>query len=177
MLRLRLVTLLGICLLFFSTEAMADEFTLTATGGGVDITATIDGTQSATPGVFYITDFSGLVNGQSATLLPTSGPGVITTSNYVGGLSVVFNNVLNLNLPYFDQYGIGLTFADGDIGNLFFNGVDYRYIEFSSSNSPIRESVDVAVNPAPESASLLLLGVGLLSLCAATVLKKMLTCI
>jgi hypothetical protein len=177
-LNLRLFALLGICSLFSCTASMADEFNLTATGTGVDITAIIDGTQSATPGVFYLTDFSGLVNGQSASLLPTSGPGVLTTSNFVGGFAVIFDNVLNLNQPYFDDIGgLGLMLADGNIGNIFFNDVNYRYIEFSNNTPPIRENVNVTVTPiaAPESASLFLLGIGLFGLCTMTVRGKMRT--
>ncbi len=178
MLNLRLVALLGICSLFFCTAAMADEFNLTVTGTGVDITAIIDGTESATPGVFYVPDFSGLVNGQSASLIPTSAPGVLTTSNFVGGFAIVFDNVLNLNQPFFDDIGgLGLTLADGNIGNIFFNDVNYRYIEFSNNTPPIRENVTVTVTPvaAPEPASLFLLAIGLFSLCMMTVRGKMRT--
>ncbi len=173
MLNLRLVALLGICSLFFCTAAMADEFNLTATGTGVDITAIIDGTPSGTPGVFYVTSFSGTVNGQSASLIPTSAPGVPTTSIFEGGFAIIFDNVLNLNQPFFDDIaGLGLMLADGDIGNIFFNDVNYRYIEFSNTNPPIRENVTVNVTPIPEPASLFLLAIGLFSLCMMTARGK-----
>lgn len=70
---------------------MADQFSLIATGNTTDINVVLTGTLSGAPGVFYITGLTGTVDGQSATLLATSGPGVVTNSSVVNNWSILIN--------------------------------------------------------------------------------------
>lgn len=109
------------CLLLFAVNAKADSFTLTAIGSGIDISATLTGTATGTPGVFDITGMTGTVNGYSATLLPSSGPGAIMTTSVVDGWEILYNNVLYMNsTSFFDYYGLGFT-ANGALENLYFS--------------------------------------------------------
>lgn len=175
--RLKLVALLGICSLFFSVASMADEFNLTVTGTGLDITGTLDATASGTPGVFYITDFSGSVNGQTASLLPTSGPGIVTTSPVLGGIAFGFNNVLYTDSPFLDVNGLGLALADGNFGNLLsLSNTLYDYFEITPNGLGIAAVGSATLTPigaVAEPASLLLLGMGLLGFCMTMVVGKM----
>jgi hypothetical protein len=142
----------------------ADEFTLTATAGGTTvISATLYGTASGTPGVDDITSMSGTVDGQSATILATSGPGVATTSpGQSDGYAIVYDNLLSLTAPYVDNDGLGFTLADGTLANLYDAPGD-TYAELDASGL-LSEAVTVTVVETPEASSLMLLGMGLLAL-------------
>ncbi len=150
------------CLLLFTVNAKADSFTLTAIGSGIDISATLTGTQTGTPGVYDITGMSGMVNGYSATLLPTSGPGTITTSSVVDGWEILYDNVLYTNsTSFFDYYGLGFT-ANGMLDNLYFSGGDL-YAQLGN-NPPLEEPISISVVQTPEPGSLMLLVSGMLAM-------------
>jgi len=170
MLKLKLGVLVGICSLLCATGAMADggTFDLTATGSSTNISLTLTGTAVAgSPGVFDITSLSGTVDGVSATLLPTSGAGVVTDSTGVNGWLIEYDNVLNMNGPYFDLYGLGIALAGGGLGNLYYSD-GYLYAQLGN-NPPDQFSVSVSVvdppNVAtPEPGSIALLASGLLAM-------------
>jgi hypothetical protein len=100
---------------------MADQFFVVATGATTAINIVLTGILSGTPGVHDITGLTRTVDGQSATLLAASGPGVVTNSSVVNGWFIQYDNLLNLNLPYFDYWGLGMTLTDGSLVNLVYN--------------------------------------------------------
>lgn len=123
------------CLLLFAVNAKADSFTLTAIGSGIDISATLTGTATGTPGVFDITGMTGTVNGYSATLLPSSGPGAIMTTSVVDGWEILYNNVLYMNsTSFFDYYGLGFT-ANGALENLYF--LERKFVRATGRQSTV----------------------------------------
>ena len=175
MLKLRSSALIGICVLFCASGARADStFDLTATGTGTKISLVMIGKAvSGEPGEFDITSLSGTVDGYSATLLATSGPGVITESKGVNGWLIEFDDLLNMNGPYLDAYGLGFTLSDGALGNLYYSD-GYLYAQLGNS-PPSEEAVSVSVvDPpgvnAPEPGSLALLS-ALVAICLL-VLRK-----
>jgi hypothetical protein len=159
---LKLKIAVFVSLLFLATVAMADQFSITAVGNTTNISASLTGTDSGTPGIFDITGMTGTVNGLDATLLPTSGPGVATNSAVVNGWWTIYDNLLNMNTgsPYFDVDGLGFTLSDGSIGNLFYSG-GYLYAQLGD-NPPFSEAVSVSAIATPEPSSLILLGTGAL---------------
>jgi len=167
-------------MLLCATAAMADSttFDLTATGTGTSISLTLTGTAvSGSPGVFDVTSLSGTIDGLSATLLATSGPGVITESTGVNGWLIEYDNLLNMNGPsYVDLYGLGFSLSNGALGNLYYSG-GYLYAQLGN-NPPSQEAVSVnVVDPpptsvtTPEPGSLVLLMSGLVAL-GLLVLRK-----
>lgn len=155
-------------LLFFASGAVADQvFDLTASGPGTSISLQLDGTLIGS-GVYDITSvLSGTIDGYSVTLLPTTPP--ITASNpydtsgVVNGWLIEYDNLLYLNAPYVDYYGLGFNVATGGAGtlaNLYYSG-GYLYAELGD-NPPSQEYVDVTLVPEP--GTLALLCVGLLAL-------------
>jgi hypothetical protein len=170
---------LGVLMLLFGFTAAADEFTLTASAFSLNISLTLEGTESPAPGVFYITDLTGTVDVPleldlaNASLLPTTGPGEVTTSPTLGGLNFPFNNVLNMNSPtYFDFWGLGIALSDGTVANIFtFDGVS-NYVDLTPDGLGLGEVLNnltvTPVNvPTPEPASgfLAAIGIGILMLC------------
>jgi hypothetical protein len=141
--------------LIFAPNAKATSYDLTATGAGTTINLYLTGTL-ASPGVFDVTGLTGTVDGYAATLLPTSGPGVIT-NNFTGSIETTYNNVLYLTQPYFDDNGLAFT-ADGVIGNLYYSG-GYIYSSLGA-NPAVLELVSVKLVNAPEPGSLILLFAG-----------------
>jgi len=165
-LKVSLLILLG--LLLCATGAKADgTFDLTATGVGTNISLILTGTAvSGHPGLFDITGLSGKVDGLGATLLVTSAPGVVTDTIGVNGWLIQYDNVLSLNGPYLDLYGLGFVLSNGALGNLYYSG-GYLYAELGN-NPPSQEQVNVTVvdPPAaavPEPGSLALMMAGLLA--------------
>ncbi len=98
--------------------------------------------------MFCITGLTGTADGQSATLLATSGPGLVTNSSVVNNWFIEYDNLLSFNQPYFDLWGLGMTLADGSLANLYDNG-GYLFQEC------------VTIQSVPEPGTLVLLCAGL----------------
>jgi len=162
---------LSVLLLFFASGAVADSttFDLTATGTNTTMTLTLTGTPSAaSPGVYDITGATGTIDGQSVTLLTTTGPGVISDSSVADGWYIEYDNLLSLNGPYVDYYGLGFELANGTLANLYYNA-GYLYAELGN-NPPSQEVVTVQLVPEP--GTLALLCVGLLVLTGLVTRKQ-----
>jgi hypothetical protein len=163
MLKIKLSVAFVACLLLFATKAKADSFTLTATSGGATvISATLTGTELS-PGVYDITGMSGIVGGSTnVSLLATSGVGAVTASGVVNGWYILYDDLLYLNAPYVDYWGLGFT-ANGELGNLYYSGGDL-YAELGNTMLVPGEAVSVSVVQTPEPSSLALLVSGMLAL-------------
>jgi hypothetical protein len=161
MFKVKLSVVFAACLLLLAVSARADTFSLTATSGATTvISATLTGTELS-PGVFDITGMSGTVDGYSATLLPTTGAGIVTASSVVDGWEILYDNLLSVNAPYVDYYGLAFT-ADGELGNLYYSGGEL-YAQLGN-NPPFQETLSVSVVQTPEPSSLVLLVAGMLAL-------------
>lgn len=162
--RLKLSLLVGVCLLFAASNAKADTFDLTAKGAGLNISFVLTGTAvSGSPGFFDITSLTGTVNGVNAVLLSTTSPGAITETPFVNGWAILYNDVLNLNGPYLDVYGLGFELLpSGTLATLFDSG-GYIYAQLGN-NPPTQESVSITVVAAPEPKSAVLMLSGLLAI-------------
>jgi hypothetical protein len=163
MLKLRLGIVLGVAMLACATGARADQtqFDLTATGPGTNVNLVLTGTSTGTPGLYDVTSISGTVDGLAATILNTSAPGVTTDTITVNGWYIYFDNLLNMNQPYFDLAGLGFELSNGALGNLYYSG-GYWYTELGN-NPPYLEAVSISV-VTPEPGTLLLLGAGMLAI-------------
>jgi hypothetical protein len=179
MLKLKLSVLVGICLLLCATGAMADggTFDLTASGNTTSISLTLTGTAVAgSPGVFDITSATGTIDGLSATLLPTTGAGAVTDTTGVNGWLIEYDNLLNMNGPYVDLYGLGLALAGGGLANIYYSG-GYWYAQLGN-NPPDQFSISVTVvDPpgvsTPEPGSIALLAAGLLAMVLLALRKQL----
>jgi len=166
-LKVSLVVLLGLLLCATGAKADGTSFDLTATGVGTNITPILTGTAvSGSSGVCDITGLSGSVDGLGATLLATSAPGVVSDTTGVNGWLIEYDNLLNMNGPYLDLYGLGFVLSNGALGNLYYSG-GYLYAQLGN-NPPSQEQVNVTVlDPpgaaVPEPGSLALLMSGLLA--------------
>ena len=106
------------------------------------------------------------MDGLGATLLATSAPGVVSDTTGVNGWLIEYDNLLNMNGPYLDLYGLGFVLSNGALGNLYYSG-GYLYAQLGN-NPPSQEQVNVTVlDPpgaaVPEPGSLALLMSGLLA--------------
>lgn len=162
------VLILVALLLFFASGAVADQFDLTATSTPgdptpVSISLTLTGSYSTTLGAYEITGISGYVNNEAITSGLNAGTGAIYTTPTVDGWYIEYDNLLYLNAPYFDLYGLGFQLANGTYANLYDEGGDL-YAQLGGTD-PLIECVTV-VDPvaAPEPGTLALLCVGLLTL-------------
>ncbi len=163
-------SLVVVALLFLATAAVADSFNLTAVATGINLNATLTGTSTG-GGLFDLTGMTGTLNGSAlGGLLATSGPGTPTNSAVVNGWYMTYDNVLNMNTPYFDLYGVGFTLNDGTLANLYYSN-GYLYAQLGSNPPTPWTSVQVSVagssgpgSQVPEPASLTLLGCGLVAL-------------
>jgi hypothetical protein len=179
MLKLKLgVVVAAVCMVAFAPSAKADGFLLTATGGGNNVSLTLDGTAVAgDPGVFDITSASGTVDGYSATLLATSAPGAVTDSSVTNDWYIEYDNLLDMNSgsTFLDLYGLGLLLNNGTpsgvLANLYYSG-GYLYAQLGD-NPPLQDCVTINVVPTPEPGSLTMLLVGLLVVGALVVRKQM----
>jgi hypothetical protein len=161
------VVLFAALLLLFASGVMADQFDLTATGATTDINLVLTGDQIS-PGVYNITGTTGTIDGLAAALLATSGIGVVTNSNVVNGWFIQYDNLLNLNTPYVDYWGLGMSLADGSLVNLYYNG-GYLYAALGN-NPPFQDSVTIQNVPEPGTLALLCAGL----LCLAFLVRKQL---
>ena len=175
-LKVSLLVLLGLLLCATGAKADGTTFDLTATGIVTNISLTLTGTAvSGHPGIFDVTGLSGNVDGLGATLLTTSAPGVVTDTTGVHGWLIEYDNVLNMNGPYLDLYGLGFTLSNGALSNLYDSG-GYLYAQLGNS-PPYQEEVYVTVvDPpgaaVPEPGSLVLMVAGLLAVYLLTSRKQ-----
>jgi len=169
MLKIRFGVALVVCLLLFAIGAKADSFDLSATNGSTTvISLNLTGTLLG-GGVYDITSMSGTIdfNGVTSgvTLLPTTGAVPYSTSSVVDGWEILYDNLLYVNAPYVDYYGLGFTLSDGLLGNLYYdNGYLYAQLD-GAPPSEVPLTVSVVQTPEPSSLALLVAGmVGLMLL-------------
>jgi hypothetical protein len=156
-----------VLLLCCAPNVLADTFQLTATGSGTNINLVLTGTL-ASPGVYDISGLTGTVDGFAATLLATSGPGVVT-NNFTGSIETTYDNILFLGSPHFDDNGLAFI-SNGIIGNLYYSG-GYVYSELGGK-PPILQSVSMKVVRTPEPGALLFIGAGGLLLAGFLLIRK-----
>ena len=167
MLKIRFGAVLVVGLLLFAIGAKADTFDLTATNGSTTvISLDLTGTLSSTPGVYDVTgmsgtvDFNGLTSG--VTFLPTTSAGTYSTSSAAYGWEILYDNLLYVNSPYVDYYGLAFTLSDGLLGNLYYdNGYLYAQLD---GNPPSDVPLTVSIVQTPEPSSLALLVAGMAAL-------------
>jgi hypothetical protein len=177
-----LIALVVVLLVAGVTPAMADTYTfdLSATGGGINISAVLTGTPDLNiSGAYDITGMTvgSLSMGGSAyglTLLQAS-PGAVTYSYQFGNEIIQYDNVYypaglnNPQGPYpFDTYGLGFALPDATLGNLYASGGNL-YVQINTDGSlPYGNGIPVIINvtavPEPGILALLGLGSGLLGL-------------
>ena len=90
----------------------------------------------------------------------------------MNGWLIQFDNLLYINQPYLDLYGLGFTLADGTIGNIYYNS-GYFYAELGN-NPPFQEQLTLSSVQTPEPSSLLMLCGGLLILGGFLASKRLL---
>jgi hypothetical protein len=159
------------CLLLFTMRAKADEFDLTATGAaGTTVDLTLTGNETS-PGVYDITSITGEIDSLTATILNTSAPGVVTTSAGVNGYDILYDNVFNVDAPYFDLYGLGFTLSDGTLANLYYSG-DFLYTQLGDNPPFLDTLTTLTAVQSPEPSGVLLLGLGLLAVAGMSLVRK-----
>jgi len=168
MLKTRFGVVLFVGLLLFAIGAKADTFDLTATNGSnTVISLNLTGTVTATPGVYDITGISGTVDFDGVTsnvvnILPTTAGATYSTSTAVDGWEILYDNLLNVNAPYVDYYGLGFSLSDGLLGNIYYDN-GYLYAQLDGA-PPSQVPLTVSVVQTPEPSSLALLVAGMVAL-------------
>lgn len=142
----------------FPLLSFGDTFQLTASGGGVNLSAVLTANPTGTPGQFLITGISGTYNGSAiAGLLPGGPAPTISPSG-----AWQYDNVLYMDgNPFFDYWGLGFSLPGNEDANLFYNP-PFEF-GFGNSTSTILYPESVSVSAVPEPASIMLLGTGLLA--------------
>ena len=154
--------------------ALADSFVFSVTGSGLTGGGTLVGTPDANvSGAFDITSATATLGGLSATLVPTSAPGVMTSNPVtVDSTDFAYDNIL----PVDDTGGLLFQLSTGSlleiwsIGNTdYYNELvdsssGYSWMFGNEQTSPYGDPITMTVSATPEPSSLLLLGTGLLGL-------------
>ena len=170
--------LFSLCsLAFVCSFAHADTFQFSATGSGISTSGTITAVAGQTAGTDDITAISGQVNGVTiAGLVPGSYDAAnpsyqnffsVGAYNYGG----IFDDLLYTAADgsvTLDEYGVEFTLADGTMANLYDQSGAAYYLDnhiytAADINYPGMPIESLAIAPAPEPSSLLLLGTGALA--------------
>ncbi len=171
-------TLLSLCSFAFACSfAHADTFQFSATGSGFSASGSITAVAGQTAGAEDITAISGEVNGVAIAGLV---PGSYDTANpshqnffSVGAYNygAIFDDLLFMagdGTGTLDEYGVEFTLADGTMANLYDEAGAAYYLDnhiytAADINYPGMSVDSLAIAPAPEPSSLLLLGTGALA--------------
>ena len=153
---------LAICFTLGSVvSAHADTFTYTITGADVSGTIQVtvgglDPDQANAPGAYQITDVEGIIDGETISFSPSGSS--YDSPDFFGYDDDLYPD----STTPFDSLGVDLNFDGAYGGGLFLqNGSEYIY----DSNSFVFEQV--AVSPAPEPSSPLMLGTGMIGVAGA----------
>jgi hypothetical protein len=147
--------------------AHADEFSFTFSGPGVTGSGTVDATPDASdPGAYYVTDGTATINGTVWAITGGNAtPGsYLNTADNSYGYVMSYDNVLFVPPPSVDSYG--LLFTDGsDDSNLYYESGTYYFTpSLASDQDTDNIPVTMTVAPAPEPASVVYSGTGLVAM-------------